>query len=397
MADTSSLKESILAPKSWRQRWDGLREGLSRPGAAVPFSAFVGSRAALFVLVAFFIGFFPGDPEAKPGFLDAFASWDGQWYLDIVTNGYWWSGPQTQSNVVFFPLYPLLGKIVGTLVGDPRWGLFIVTHAALAAYLYYLYRIARRSLDAESSQRAVLYVVLFPIAFIFSCLYTEATSFAFSAAAFCYALEGRWKWALPLGFLAALSRLAGLAILLPLAYEYLRQNRWRPHWDFLGLAAVPAGTASFALYLWAVVGNPLAFMQTQEAWFRTFTWPWDTFAMGLERVGWPLGHYVTSIAIIDTASIALFTILTAIVLWKLPLSHGLYCLPVLWLSLSTTIDPAMAPPTGSIPRFLMALFPCFLALGMVARNRYLDLSIRWTFAVLGGIAAMYFFSNYWVV
>ena len=47
-------------------------------------------------------------------------------------------------------------------------------------------------------------------------------------------------------------------------------------------------------------------------------------------------------------------------------------------------------------KVFQALFPCFLALGMIARNRYLDRSIRWTFAALGGIAAMYFFSNHWV-
>jgi hypothetical protein len=101
--------------------------------------------------------------------------------------------------------------------------------------------------------------------------------------------------------------------------------------------------------------------------------------MGFERVHWPIGQYVTAIAIVDFAIIVLFLGLTLLVFKYLPAAYWLYCVPILLLSLFTTIDPTKAPPTGSIPRFLMALFPCFMVLGKMGRNRYLNQALKATF------------------
>ena len=91
-----------------------------------PLALAFGTRFAIYVLIFFFVGLFPGEPETKPDFWKAVAQWDGEWFLRIATEGYRWSGPTVQSTVVFWPLYPALGKIVGTLVGDVRWGFLIV-------------------------------------------------------------------------------------------------------------------------------------------------------------------------------------------------------------------------------------------------------------------------------
>jgi hypothetical protein len=391
----STPSRSVILKKliwSLKQMW----EAVTTDPLATPLSVFFGSRIALYVLVLFFVGFFPGEPDEKPNFIEAFSQWDGAWYLSIATDGYQWPGSSdVQSNVVFFPLYPLLGRIAGWLVADAQWGLFIVSNVSLAFYLYFLYKLTCHDLDQPSASRAVLYAAIFPLSFIFSCLYSESTSFAFAIAAFYYARVGKWHLAIPLAILTTLTRLAGLAILVPLAYEYLRQRGLEP--QALLLALIPGGTASFALYMWMLTGSPLAFASTQKAWFRSFAFPWQTLSMGLERVRWPIGHYVTAIAIVDFASIALFLGLTLLVFKYLPAAYWLYCVPILLLSLSTIIDPTKAPPTGSIPRFLMALFPCFMILGKMGRNRYLDQAIRATFTILLGIISIYFFSHSWVV
>lgn len=391
MSPSESTSPSKLV-RGLKQIW----KAMATDRWAAPLSVFFGSRIALYILVLFFVGFFPGKPDQKPGFIEAFSQWDGAWYLSIATDGYRWPGSlDIQSNVVFFPLYPLLGRMVGWLIGDAQWGLFIVSNIAFACYLYFLYQLACHDLDQPSASRAILYAAIFPISFIFSCLYSEATSFAFTIAAFYYARAGKWHLAIPLAVLTTLTRLAGLAILFPLAYEYFRQKGLRP--QALLLALIPSGTVGFALYTWILTGNPLAFASTQKAWFRRFAFPWQTLSMGFERLRWPLGQYVTAIAIVDFASIVLFLVLSLLVFKYLPASYGLYCIPILLLSLSTTIDPMKAPPTGSIPRFLMALFPCFMALGKIGQNPYLDQAIRATFAVLLGVISIYFFSHFWVV
>jgi hypothetical protein len=198
-----------------------------------------------------------------------------------------------------------------------------------------------------------------------------------------------------LAVLTTLTRLAGLVIFVPLVYEYFRQRGLKP--QALLLAFIPGGTASFALYMWMLTGSPLAFASTQKAWFRSFAFPWQILSMGFERLSWPIGQYVTAIAIVDFASIVLFLGLTLLVFKYLPAAHWLYCVPILLLSLSTIIDPTKAPPTGSIPRFLMALFPCFMVLGKLGKNRYLDQALRATFAILLGVISIYFFSHFWVV
>jgi hypothetical protein len=52
--------------------------------------------------------------------LDMWARWDSGWYLDIALNGYALRGPieTTQSNVAFFPLYPLLIRTLLLLVPE---------------------------------------------------------------------------------------------------------------------------------------------------------------------------------------------------------------------------------------------------------------------------------------
>ncbi len=385
-----------IPPSKLIQSLKQIGEAMATEPWATPLSVFFGSRVALYILVLFFAGFFPGKPGEKPGFIEAFSQWDGAWYLSIATDGYRWPGnPDVQSNVGFFPLYPLLGRLAGWLVGDARWGLFLVSNLSFAFYLYFLYRLTSHDLDQPSASRTVLYAAIFPISFIFSCLYSEATCFALTVAAFYYARLGKWHLAIPLAVLTTLTRLAGLAILFPLAYEYLRQKGLRP--QALLLALIPGGTAGFALYTWVLTGNPLAFALTQKAWFRRFALPWQTLSMGLERLRWPLGQYVTAIAIVDFASIVLFLGLALLAFKYLPVAYWLYCIPILLISLSTTIDPTKAPPTGSIPRFLMALFPCFMVLGKIGQNPYLDQAIRATFAVLLGVISIYFFSHFWVV
>lgn len=94
-------------------------EAVTTEPLVTPLSVFFGSRIALYILVLFFAGFFPGKPDEKPNFIEAFSQWDGAWYLSIATDGYQWPGnTEVQSNVVFFPLYPLLGRMVGWLVAD---------------------------------------------------------------------------------------------------------------------------------------------------------------------------------------------------------------------------------------------------------------------------------------
>lgn len=360
-----------------------------------PLSVFVGSRLAIFALVLFFVGLFPIAPDQKPSFLQAFSTWDGGWYLGIATNGYSWQGPGVQSNVAFFPLYPLLGKMVGFLLGSPQWGLFVVANVSFAFYLVYLYKLAWLDFDRDAAYRAILYVAIFPLSFIFSCLYTESTMLALATASFYYARRGKWRVAVLLALLTTLTRLVGVAVLLPLAWELFKQNGLARKGALL--LVIPMGTVGFALYLWRLAGTPVVFLVTEQAWDRSLIWPWQMIQIGFQITTHnPLANYVTSIAIVDFATMLMCIMLAVWAVRRLSPSYWLYAWPVILVPLSSVVDPSKGLPTASVARYMMAAFPCFILLGLAGKNRYVHHILTFTFAVLLGVLSMYFFCGIWV-
>ncbi len=395
--------ESDKTKPSLGLNWATVRTAWARAYSTVttepwvkPLSVGLGTHIALYILIILFIGLFPGEPDAKPTFWNAMAQWDGEWYMRIATQGYRWRGPTVQSAVVFFPLYPALSKLVGLAVGDLRWGFLIVTNISFVLFLFYLYRLTLLDFDASAAERAITYAAVFPGAFVLASFYTEATTFALTTGAFYYARRGRWSLAILLGLLGGLTRLPAVFILLPIAYEYWRQRGWR--WQMLWLTVIPLGTVSFAAYVWRLSGSPWTIVTAlNTAWFRSTTPPWETLRLALDRATWPLPNYVVGVGLLDAGTILLFIALTIYALARMPRAYWLYAVPVLLAAISQTVDPDRAPPTASVTRYLMAIFPGYIALGLFARNPYVDQTIRWTFAILMGVFAIYFFSRFWVL
>src|SRR6266498_2771363 len=87
--------------------------------------AIVGTRPIiLFVgyLAVFMFGYAEGHAPLRHftnELLNLPVRWDAGWYLQIVTDGYQYSplDTNTQQNIVFFPAYPMLVRIVGRILG----------------------------------------------------------------------------------------------------------------------------------------------------------------------------------------------------------------------------------------------------------------------------------------
>jgi hypothetical protein len=342
-----------------------------------------------------FVGLLPGAPETKPTFWQMMAQWDGEWYLRIARDGYQWFGPATQSTVGFFPLYPVLGRCAGWLLGDLNLGFLLITNGSVALYLWFLYQLVIMEGNRDLAERALIYVASFPAALVFASFYSDATALACITGAMLYSRRGRFVLAIPLAFLAGLTRLTALAVIFPVAYEMWRQRGL--HRSLMALGFMPLGTLGFGAYLWQLTGDPLAYFAVQRtAWFHVFTPPWETLRLALDRASWPLTHFVTAVALLETGSILLFIILTLGIIRTRPLGDWLYGLSILLFVLIQTVDVTKGPPTESAPRYLMTIVPGFIVLAQAGKNRYLDQSVRWTFAMLQGVFAMCFFSRLWV-
>ncbi len=164
-------------------------------------------------------------------FIDMFTHWDGKWYLSIARQGYQFSSDLTTqySNVAFYPLYPYLVRALAWLspVGRGSETLLLavgllVSNLCFLLAAWLIFRLGREYLSDEmGAARAVGLLVVFPASFFFSSFYPEALFLLLSVAAFWFALKQHWLLAALMGALAAVTRLQGIALAVPLVWLYM--------------------------------------------------------------------------------------------------------------------------------------------------------------------------------
>ena len=211
--------------------------------------------------------------------LELWAQWDSEHYLNIATQGYSYE-PGTFSNIPFFPLYPALIGIVLTVIGstDTQTGAivgFVIANIALFVALTYLTALVTRDMGLSTARRTVVYVLLFPTTLFLSAVYAESLFLATGAATLYHARRGEWYRAGLAGGLAALTRPYGFLLVVPIAVELWRQRARLRFWP--SIALVPLGLATYMAYLWAKFDDPFLYFKANEVWGRGFHLPWETF------------------------------------------------------------------------------------------------------------------------
>ena len=78
-----------------------------------------------------------------------FARWDSVWYLAIANDGY---PPGDSRRAAFFPLYPLLVRTAGAVVGSPIFAGALVSLACFALALALLHRLAALELGPGAAR-----------------------------------------------------------------------------------------------------------------------------------------------------------------------------------------------------------------------------------------------------
>jgi hypothetical protein len=142
------------------------------------------------------------------------ANWDGGHFRGIAENGY------LPFQVVFFPLYPLLIKLLMFLNIHSLWGGLIISSLSTIGALFYLYKLADMDFGEGTAKKAVLIALAFPTSFYMGTVYSEALFIFLAVAAFYYARKENWSLALILAGFAAVTRLMGLAVIAAIGLEY---------------------------------------------------------------------------------------------------------------------------------------------------------------------------------
>jgi hypothetical protein len=332
-----------------------------------------------------------------------FAQWDARWFVQIAEHGY----EPVAGSAAFFPLYPALVHVVAFATGSTLVGGVLVSLLAGAVAAYVLARLARPLLGERIASDAVLYLALYPVGYVFTAVYPDPLFLALGAAAFLAAERGSPALAGVLAGLATGTRLIGLALVPALALlAWRRDRRWL---SLAPLLLAPAAVGIYALYLDRVLGDPWAFASAQGGWNRSVSvlGPLAGLRDAVQAGGTGLGAlagvaperfgHEQAVALWNLTHLGLLAVavwLTVVAWRRVGAAYGLYSAATLLVVLSA---PAEGIPLQSLPRFLLADFPLFLAAAALTagRPRAHTLTVA-GLATLGAAAAVAFSRGVWI-
>lgn len=352
---------------------------------------FVATRAAILViaeLAAVIIGQRAGThvQESRHVLLAVWGHWDAVHYIDIATKGYqgW--------DMAFFPLYPLLIRIVAGFAGSHVIAGLLVSNASFFFGLLFLYKLLEREYDRPVARRAMFYVSIFPSAVFFSAVYTESLFFMLTVASFYYMRSHRWWIAGAIGFFAALTRVEGILLVVPFAMEWYDRHRSsgaRGLVDLVPAALIPLGMSLYMGYLWVLRADPLYFSHVQSHWNRHLAAPWVSVIDAFQKIA----HATSGQTIAnESIEIAFTALMIAVLLGGWSRLRPSY---VAYLALSILV-PMSTSSLMSMPRFALVLFPMFAILARWGERPWVNNLILAFSLPLLGLFTVLFADWYWV-
>jgi mannosyltransferase PIG-V len=333
------------------------------------------------------------------GFLSALSPFDGGWYYSVAHDGYSYT-PGQESSIAFTPLLPLIMHIGGSVVGslDPNTLVAVAVaanNAALLIGVVYLIGLIKPVWGEAVARRTVLCLLVFPTSIFFSAVYPESLFLACAVGAMFEAHRGRWWLASVLGGLAALTRLYGVLIVLPLAWEYLERRRWRVRRDIAWLALVPVALLVWQLSLYPITGDPLVARHAQDAFDRPLVMPWvSAQALAQSYTSHVLNPSVVGHELLNTAAFVFFAVLVFLT-WRLRrISFVIFSVAMFLPTISRLWGTGFA--FEGVPRYGLELFPAFVVLGQLTRRRVVLVSYM-TLACVASVAiAALVASGWWI-
>ncbi len=361
-----------------------------------------------------------GAPQLTTGWegllLEPWQRFDALRYLRLAREGY-----AHDEDSVFPPLYPLLIRALGSLWGGSNVALLaaglLISNLAALGLLILLYWVTMAEFGEAQATRTLVYLTLFPTGFFLFAPYTEALFMLLALGSLWAGRNGRFWLAGGLGLLAALTRLTGWVLVIPLLYEWGRQNRIAcsllrnqpplrtTHYalrtitlpkltDLLTTFLPAAGLLLFLGWRWWVGLPPINEMYTQY-WYQTTGVPGSDVVTAVHTLffgGEARANEYLALAL-DFGVLLLLVGTTAVALRHLPRSYALYAALLLLFMLLPTSE---VKPLYSFSRYALAFFPTFWLLTHWGQNPWINRLILYPFLLLYLYYSGQFFIWGWV-
>lgn len=221
----------------------------------------------------------PGPFWRAGGLLSVLTQGEAARYLSVAQNQGWPEFSSEQPVSAFFPVFPLLLKLLSFAVGNSSLPAVLIANLCLFAagiLLYYLVRVEHA--DARIARMAVIFLMFTPASYFFSCAVPASLALLLGVASVLTAVNGRWIIACLCGILLALTVRIGFWIIVPLLVEYVRQSReaagrrhlWlRPEARLLSILPLLLAAAAYIGY--SRFNDPFALLHASGVGTRTVT------------------------------------------------------------------------------------------------------------------------------
>ncbi|MDQ2084836.1 hypothetical protein RBH29_00100 [Herbivorax sp. ANBcel31] len=362
------------------------------------------SRLIIFLL-AFIWNYY--NQEIPQGFLDSFkglwVKWDSSNYIFLAENWYVNEG-EPRLYIAFYPLYPLLMRILTFVIKDSLLAGVIVSNTCIAFASYYLYKLVNLDFDDKTSFAAVKYMLIFPFSFYFGIVFTESLFIMLSIIFFYHLRKHNWALAGIFGFLSATTKNQGIILFAPAVVEiiislelpnirYIFSHKKRVFTNFLKRFVwtlfIPMGFGTYLCLNKVVTGSWFKFLEYQsENWNNELAFIVDTLKYHFRYLEtWDSQMYKITIWLPQLVFLFIIVVLMLYGLKKLRGSYLLYTYIYTIIIYSSTWLIS-----GS--RYVLCLFPLFILTALVSqKNKYVDFSLTFISIIFLGYYTLAYIQN----
>ncbi len=331
------------------------------------------------------------DSFRLPDFVKRFTGFDGLHYIKIALSGY------EKNEVAFFPLYPLLIRLLAPVPGltFPVAAL-VISWTALIASLLILPRYLSLTGLSKNAKWSIIFLLTFPTSFFLQSAYSESLFIVLVLLCLFTNKRGNF-WASALfAYLAGATRVVGIFLVIPLLFSGAARR--------LSLLLAPIlGFASYAGYLWFTTGDGLKFFHVQSLfgagrstkiillpqvlyrYLRIFLTADLTYTYFIAVVEFSIFIFALSILLYDLDKI----------IKKKAVGNLSDRLGLNLFGLAMLVFPTVTGTLLSIPRFVLPILTLYLVLSEI-NNQYFKVVIAGFFAILHVILLMFFIQGYFV-
>ncbi len=320
-------------------------------------------------------------------FLWSWANFDGEHYLSIAKMGYL-GGEQA-----FFPLYPLLIRLLGNNVLSG----ILISNILFVIALFGLYKLVKLDFSEKISRTSILLVLLFPTSFYFGAVYTESLFLFLTVWSFYFFRKENYLLSTFLGIFASATRVVGIA-LLPAYYLFSFLKEKRIFIKGIVTSFIPLGIFSYMYYSFKTWGDFFKFFNVASGFGEQrsdhiILLPqvfYRYFVKIIPNISWD--YFPVVFTTLLEISVALYFLYLIVVgLKKINVDYWIYLLLIYLI-------PTLSGSFSSLPRYVVVAFPAFIlmALSIEKANKYMRIGIYIIMAIIAVVAQALFTSGYFV-